>query len=64
MPNAAYRIVLNFEGLTFPQIAIFENNFANSLHAHAVCQEFLLKYFCEWLKNRKIKDPRKFSAIW
>ena len=33
---------------------------------HATCQKFLLKYFHERLKIceiRKLKDPRKFSAI-
>jgi len=27
---------------------------------HAECENFLLKYFCEWLKVHEIRDPDKF----
>ena len=67
-----YRIVLNFRGPKFSQIAIVEefieiiSRICCTRTLHAACQKFSLKYFHERLKIREIreiKDPRKFSAI-
>ena len=67
--NYSTLLPLSFRGSKVLRIAIFEK-FVEIICCmrtlHAMCQKFLLNYFHEQLKIRKIreiKDPRKFSAI-